>query len=81
MTKLQFRILLVLSLVLGVVGGLLDIFFPALVPDALRTAQEAHDVALLDAQLFLVAGVTITGLSLVLTATYGCTDSVAGHRG
>lgn len=43
MTIRYFRFLLIASLLTGIVGGSVDLAFPALLPDAFRQAQEAQD--------------------------------------
>lgn len=71
MTKSQFRNLLLLSFVVGLVGGLSDLMVPSLIADAFRQAQEAHDAELSLARLLVGLAIALAGLSLVLAATYG----------
>ena len=71
MTKSQFRALLMLSLVGGLAGGLLDLVFPSLITEALRQAQEAHDAELSLARLLVAMAFALPGLALALMATYG----------
>jgi len=46
MNSTQFRILLGLSIVVGVIGGAVDFLFPSILAESFREAQKAHDESL-----------------------------------
>ena len=71
MTQSQYRTILLLSLVLGLLGGVLDLAIPSLVPDALRTVQEEYDAAMSMPRLVVAVVLGLPGVVLALAATYG----------
>jgi hypothetical protein len=71
MTKFQYRIILLLSLFLGTLGGFLDLAVPSLIPDALRVAQEEYDAGLPTPRLVIGLVFGLPGAGLALISTYG----------
>ncbi len=71
MTKSQFRALVLLSLILGLIGSLLDLVVPSLIPDAIQKAQVEYDAAMSMFRLSVVVLLVIAGLGLSFVAMYG----------
>ena len=71
MTVAQYRLLLIVFLITGVSGGVLDLVFPGLLPEAFQEAQRAHDDALSTSRMtvFLIAALATLGLGVA--STYG----------
>lgn len=71
MTRLHFRILLVLFLVVGLAGGFIDLVIPSLVPESFRSAQEAQDETTSTLQLLLTLAIGIPALVVYLASLFG----------
>jgi membrane-bound metal-dependent hydrolase YbcI (DUF457 family) len=71
MTGRQFRILLIAAILVGIIGALIDLVIPSLVPESLLKAQELEDNSLLDAHLLSIGGTVIALLIASIAATVG----------
>ena len=71
MTVRHFRLLVVASLVLGVLGGFIDLSFPGLLPDGFHRAQEANDSAVSGLRLALLGLLGAATLFVLLACSYG----------
>lgn len=71
MTIRNFRLLLTVSLVVGILGGGVDFAFPALVPEAFRHAQEANDAAMSTPQIYFLATLFVILVAMLLPCLYG----------
>jgi len=71
MTVGYFRLLVIVSLIIGIIGGAVDLAFPVLVPTAFHQAQELHDSARSTARIFFIAGAGFVLLLLLLPCFYG----------
>ena len=60
-----------LSLLLGALGGFLDLVVPSLLPDALRIAQEEYDASVPTPSLLIGLVFGLPGAGLALVSTYG----------
>jgi hypothetical protein len=71
MTIAQYRLLLIVFLITGICGGLLDLVFPGLLPEPFHDAQRAHDDSLSSSRLtvFMVSALATVGLGIA--STYG----------
>ncbi len=70
MTKYQFRWLVALSLILGILSGVLDLMAPSLLPEAVRTAQDQHWAQMSTFELITSASLLLAAVVFML-ATYG----------
>jgi len=64
MSSTHFRLVLVASMILGLIGGFFDLMFPSAVPEALSQAQAAYDAELSTPALIvavLVGLITLVG--------------------
>lgn len=71
MTTTQYRSLLIASLLVGILGGGMDLAFPALLPEGFHQAQELHDAGIPTPRLILVFGLGIVALVLYVACLYG----------
>jgi uncharacterized membrane protein (DUF2068 family) len=71
MTPTLYRALLLASIAIGVIGGTLDLIFPALLPDAFRAAQTEYDEALADSHAIMLGLGAVLLLIVLLCTTYG----------
>mgnify|MGYP003385488947 CR=1 FL=1 len=71
MTIHRYRALVIASLIFGVLGGVLDLIFPSLLPDGFHQAQATQDDSLSTLSLFLSGGLALLGGGCALVATYG----------
>lgn len=71
MSTRQYRALLIASIIVGLVGGGIDLVFPQLVPEAFHQAQTAHDNAFSTVSLFLFVGFGVFGVALLFASSYG----------
>jgi hypothetical protein len=71
MTQHSYRRLVLASLVLGLIGGLIDLVVPSLVPEVMHQAQQAHDEAMSNFRFFGGLALALPALATVLAATYG----------
>src|SRR5258708_27494685 len=71
MSATQYRLLLVASILVGIVGSALDFVFPSLIPEAFHAAQLAQDEALI-AQGFMWPSIfSVVSLLLFIASVYG----------
>ena len=71
MTINQYRALLIASLIIGILGGALDLIFPSLVPTEFHQVQKTQDSSLSAVRLLLFTGVGILGGGCALVSMYG----------
>ena len=71
MTINRYRALIIAFVISGLLGGALDIVFPALVPAEFRQLQEVHDNSLSTMNLLLFGGLGVVGGILAFVSTYG----------
>jgi formate-dependent nitrite reductase membrane component NrfD len=71
MTVGYFRLLVVVSLIIGIIGGTVDLVFPALMPEPIQQAQELQNSALSMARVFFVGGLAFVLLILLIPCFYG----------
>jgi hypothetical protein len=71
MTSRQFRILLIITILIGIIGASIDLVIPSLVPESLLKAQELQDSSLSDAHLLSMGGLAIALLIASIAATVG----------
>jgi hypothetical protein len=71
MTTSHYRALIIAFVFFGLLGGALDLIFPALIPAEFRQLQEAHDNALSTMNILLFAGLGLVGGVCALVSTYG----------
>ena len=66
-----FRALLLSSVIVGIVGGAIDLVLPSLLTEGFRQAQETHDAAVYASRGMLLGGLGIAILVLTIVAVYG----------
>lgn len=71
MTINRYRALIIAFVVFGLLGGALDLIFPALVPAEFRQLQGVHDNSLSTMNLLLFGGLGVLGGIIALVSTYG----------
>lgn len=71
MTINRYRALIIAFVVLGLLGGALDLIFPSLVPPDFRQVQEAQDNSLSTMSLLLFGGLGLAGGVCALVSSYG----------
>jgi hypothetical protein len=71
MTVVQYRFLLIASIVLGLFSGIVDPVFPALLPEELYQAQRDYGDTLPEWRILFLAGWSIVYLILSIAAWYG----------
>ncbi len=71
MTKQRYRALVVASIATGLLGGVLDLIVPTLMPEPFHAAQAAYDEAMSMAIVAVSLSLGVPGLFMVLAATYG----------
>ena len=71
MNKATFRVFVVLSLALGLLGAFIDMLIPSLLPVQFHEAQTVHDDAMSMTQLGVGLLLGLPGTLLLLTATFG----------
>ena len=71
MTQSHFRLLLILSLVVGLAGGFIDLVVPSLIPEGFRAAQEVEDGTTSMFQLLLSLAVALPALLVYLASLFG----------
>ena len=71
MTIAQYRLLLIIFVVTGIAGGVLDLVFPALLPEAFHDAQRAYDDALSTSRVTFFLITALATLGLGVASTYG----------
>lgn len=71
LSKTHYRLIVMLSLVIGLASAFIDLVFPELIPAPLRLAQEELDAAMSDVHLAALLLIGGPGLLMVLIATYG----------
>ena len=71
MTRSHFRLLLILSLVVGLAGGFIDLVIPSLIPESFRAAQEVEDGTASMFQLLLSLAVALPALFVYLASLFG----------
>ena len=71
MTINRYRALLISSLVLGILGGALDLIFPALLSDEFHRVQNTQDSSISAPHLLLVLSLGILGGGCALVSIYG----------
>jgi len=71
MTQFHFRILLALSLLVGLAAGLVDLVVPSLIPESFRSVQEAEDKTTSTSDLLLILAVAIPALVVYLVSLFG----------
>lgn len=71
MTRTQFRLLLIASVVAGLLSGFIDLLAPSLVPDAYQAAQRLENGARSLTRLLLCLALGLVGAMLSLAAVYG----------
>lgn len=73
MTSSQFRILLIASTILGILGGAVDLLIPGILPEHFAKAQELEDNTLSNFVVFgglVVALVLLVGTVLAVVGLY-----------
>ena len=71
MTRTNFRLLLIASLIVSLLGGIVDFLIPGLVPEAFHTAQKADDRSLSIARVLAGLAVALIGAVLYFASVYG----------
>lgn len=71
MTPTHYRALLIMSVVVGLLGGFIDLLVPSLLPDAFHAAQKAQDDSMSTVHLLAALAFGIVGLLLYVAALYG----------
>ena len=70
-TQSHFRVLLILSLVVGLAGGFLDLVIPSLIPESFHAAQEVGDGTASMPQLLLSLAVAVPALLIYIASLFG----------
>jgi len=71
MNSTQFRTLLALSIVFGIIGGAIDFLFPSLLAESFWEAQKAHDESRAQSQTIFFGVAGLATLVLFFAAAYG----------
>src|SRR4051812_28264321 len=71
MTITRYRTLLIASLIVGVLGALVDVIFPALVSEEFRKLQETQDESAPISQVLMFSSLGLVGGVCVLVSLFG----------
>jgi hypothetical protein len=70
-TVLHFRLLLIASLILGLIGGGIDFVYPGLLPQVFQQAQKTHDATISITHMQLLLIMTIAVILTTAASYYG----------
>ena len=71
MSRTHFRLLIIASVVVGLVGSFVDLLVPTLVPDAYQAAQKTEEDSMSLTRLLAALAVALPGLSFYFASVYG----------